>query len=136
MGVVCQDRDLPAHPGAGVQAHIAQGDGQQTGRYLLTRGDNHVIFVIGLRQPGGRGARAVSPGDQLIGLAGHGRDHHRDLLARGHFGRDQTRHSTDALQIGHRSAAKFHHQPRHAEALPLLLVRTGPARHPSARAPF
>jgi hypothetical protein len=60
--------------------------------------------------PCGRAARAVGPGHQLVGLARHGRDHHRDLLARRHFGRDQARHPADALQVGHRGAAELHHQ--------------------------
>ncbi len=110
------DRHLPAQPRAGVQAHVAQGHGQQAGRDLFARRHHGVVFVVRVRQALRGAARAVGPGHQLVGLAGHGRDHHRHLFARGHFGRDQARHATDALQVGHRRAAELHHQPRHVSA--------------------
>ena len=46
VGVVGDDRYLPAQPRARGEAHVAQGHGQQAGRHLLAGGDHGVIFVV------------------------------------------------------------------------------------------
>ena len=59
---------------------------------------------------------AVGPGHQLVGLAGHGRDDHRDPTPAPGLGRHEPGDAADALQVGHRGAAEFHHQTRHEPA--------------------
>ncbi len=110
---VGEDRDLPAEPGLGPYAHVAQRHGEQAGGHLLAGGHHHVVLVVGgIDALRGR-AGAVGPGDQLIGLAGHCGDDHGHLPARLDLGVDQPRHTPDALQVGHRGAAELHHQARH-----------------------
>ena len=75
--VVGVDRDLPAQPGARLDPDFLQRDGQQAGGDLLAGGHHGVVFP-GVVQ----GRQRLAPGDQLVGLAGHGRDHHGDLVAR------------------------------------------------------
>ena len=83
-------------------------------------------------------ACAVGPGDQLVGLAGHGRDHHGDLVAGVDLALDVARDAADALQVGHRRAAEFHHQERHDDprVCPEVLVprlAMGPRQPPRDR---
>ena len=89
---------------------------QQTGGGLggtgLTTSDLVGLTVGGLGRVGG-GAGLIGPGHQLVGLAGHGRDHHGHVEACTHLGRHQPRHATDPLQVGHRSAPEFHRDDRH-----------------------
>ena len=59
-------------------------------------------------------ARLLAPGDELVGLAGHGGDDDRDLVAGVDLALDVARDVADALDIGDRRAAEFHHQTRQA----------------------
>jgi hypothetical protein len=123
----------PSHERA-LQAHVAQDHGQQAGGDLFARGDHHVVFVVGFGKARGGAAGLVGPGDQLIGLAAHGRDDHGHLLARRDFGRHQATDAADALQIGHRGAAELHHQPRHGEHRePEAVVAIDPGQRADAR---
>ena len=97
------DRDLPALPGAGLNAQGLQGDGQQAGRDLLAGGDHGVIFA-GVVQ----GGRLRTPADQFIGLAGHGGDDHGHVMASVHLALDVVRNIADAVYIGDGRAAEFH----------------------------
>ena len=51
----------------------------------------------------------VGPADQLIGRAGHGRDHDGDLVAGVDLALDPRGDRLDALEVGHRGAAELHH---------------------------
>jgi hypothetical protein len=125
---ICQ----PVHERARMP-HVAQGHGQQSCRHLLAGGDHHVVFVVGGLDPLGGRAGAVGPRHQLVGLAGHRRDHHGYLMARVPLGADQPRHPADALQVSHGRTAEFHHQPGHGpRAEPLLRCRRAA---PSSDAP-
>ena len=75
---------------------------------LLARGHDRVVFA-GVVQ--GRGVAA--PGHQLVGLAGHGGDHHRHVVAGIDLALDVARDVADALDIGDRGAAELHHQTGH-----------------------
>ena len=55
------------------------GHGQQAGGDLLARGDHGVVFVVARPAPGPAPGRI--PGHELVGVAGHGRDHDRHLVA-------------------------------------------------------
>ena len=44
-----QDRDLPALPGAGVEAHFLQREGEKAGGDLLAGGDDGVVFASNRR---------------------------------------------------------------------------------------
>jgi hypothetical protein len=104
-----QDRDLPALPGAGRKAKVMQHDGEEPGCDLLARGDDHVVFT-GVVQ----GAGLAAPADQLVGLAGHGRDDDRHVVARLHLALHVPRHVADALHGGDGRAAELHHKAGHA----------------------
>jgi 2-polyprenyl-6-hydroxyphenyl methylase/3-demethylubiquinone-9 3-methyltransferase len=108
VGVGGQDRQLPALPGAGVDPHALQGDRQEPGRDLLARGDHGVVFA---RVVQGRGLAA--PADQLVGLAGHRRHHHGNLMAGIDLALDVAGHIADAVDIGDRGSAEFHDKTGH-----------------------
>ena len=55
----------------------------------------------------------AAPGDQLVGDAGHGRDHDGDVIAGVDLALDVARHVADAVEIGDRRPAEFHHQASH-----------------------
>ena len=47
-------------------------------------------------------------------VAGHGRHHHGDLMAGVDLALDMARHVADAIDIGDRGSAEFHHKPGHS----------------------
>ena len=110
VGVGGHDRQLPALPGAGIDADAFQHDREQAGRDLLAGGDHRVVFA-GVVQ----GGRAPAPADQLVGLAGHGGDHDGDLVAGVDLALDVVRDIADAVDIGDRGSAEFHHQAGHGD---------------------
>ena len=83
VGVVGDDRDLPAQPGAGAARPCCAGS-WPAGRRSPARRRPPPRRIRRRRAagPGAAAPGAVGPGDQLVGLAGHGRDHHGDLVAR------------------------------------------------------
>ena len=117
MRIVGLDRDLPALPGARVDADRLQHERQQPRRHLLARGDHGVVLpgivdvevgALGLR-------RFPDPADQLVGLAGHGRDDDGDLMAGIDLAFDMARDVADAADVGHGRSAEFHHDARHGK---------------------
>ena len=106
--VVGLDRDLPALPRTRLEPHVLEHDRQQAGGDEFARGDHRVVFggVVDRR-------RVAAPGDQLVGLARHRRDNHRDLGAGLDLAFDVARDVANAFDIGDRSAAELHHQTRH-----------------------
>ena len=76
--------------------------------HLLAGGDHGVVFARVVQR-----RRVAAPGDQLVGLAGHGRDHDGDLVAGIDLALDVARDVADAVDVGDRRAAEFHHQPGH-----------------------
>ncbi len=121
MGIIGLDLNLPALPGARIDADRLQRDCQKAARHLLAGRDDSVIFArIVERRTGTADLRHVlHPAHQLVGLAGHGRNDHGNLIACLDLAFDVARHIIDAFQIGHRCAAEFHHDARH--------LRIGPA---------
>ena len=57
--------------------------------------------------------RTVRQGDQLVGLARHGRDNHSHVFALGGAGRHDLSHIGNAVQIADRCAAEFQYRARH-----------------------
>ena len=108
VGVTGLDGDLPALPGARLDAHRLQHDGQQPGRHLLAAG-HHRVVLARIVQRGG----LAHPGDQLVGGAGHGRDDDRHAVAGIDLALDVARDDADALHIGNRRAAELHYNERH-----------------------
>ena len=108
MGVVGAEGNLPALPGPCLDPDLLQRHGDQAGGDLLAGGHHGVVFarIVHRRQ-------RLAPADQLVGDARHGGDHHRDLVARAHFPCDAGGDSADPVEIGHRGAAKLHHDTRH-----------------------
>ena len=102
--VVGADRDLPALPGACLDADLLQGDREQAGGHLLTGRHDRVVFprVVQRRQ-------ALAVGDELVGDAGHGGDHDGDLVPRLDLALHAGRDVADAVEIGDGGAAKLHH---------------------------
>jgi len=121
MGVVGPDRDLPALPGPGMDAYRLQHERQQARRHLLAGRHHGVVFArvvdVEVRPFGLRGV--ADPTDQFVGLARHGRNHDRHLVARVHLAFDVPGHVADATDIGNRSSAEFHHDARHGSDMPL-----------------
>ena len=108
MRIVGQDRDLPALPGARRNADILQHDGEQPGSDLFARRHDRIIFARIVQH-----GSLAAPGDEFVGLAGHRRNHDRDLMAGLHLAFDVARDVADALDIGDRRAAEFHHETGH-----------------------
>ncbi len=96
----CQER-------AGI-SHFLQGQRHQPSRHILARGHHRVVFA-GVEE--GRGL--FDPADELVGLAGHGRDDDDHIIAALDLALDLQRRVLDAGEVGHRGAAEFHHQKRH-----------------------
>jgi hypothetical protein len=102
------ERNLPALPGARLHAHRLQRDGQQAGGHLFARGDHGVIFALVIERIG-----LLAPADQFVGLAGHGRDDDGNIIAGIDLAFDVARDILDALDVGDRGAAEFHHEAGH-----------------------
>jgi hypothetical protein len=111
MGVVGQDRHLPAEPRTRLAAHRLQRHGQQAAGHLLAAGDDHVIFG-GIVERMGLAAEV----DQAVGLARHGRDDHRHLMPGFLLAFDDARHAPNTLGPGHGGATEFHHDAGHKQA--------------------
>ena len=118
VGVAGANRDLPALPGAGRNAHLLKHEGEQTGRHLLA-GRHHRVVLAGVVELGA----VVDPPDEFVGLAGHGGDHDGHLMASLHLAAHVRRHVADALNVGDGRAAEFHHQSGH---VPRSLRRENP----------
>ena len=108
MHVAGLDRQLPALPGTRRDALGLQRQRQQTRGDLFAGGDHRVVFARVVQRRG-----VAAPGDQLIGFARHGGDHNRDLMAGVDLALHVARHVADAVDIGDRRTAEFHHQPSH-----------------------
>ena len=102
------DRDLPALPGARLQAHRLQHDGEEARRHLLAGGDDGIVLAR-VMQHGG----FAHPGDELVGHARHGRDDDGDLVAGVHLALDVARDVTNALDVGDGRAAELHDNNSH-----------------------
>ena len=110
VGIAGLDRDLPALPGAGLNTHVLQHDRKQPRGDLLARRHHGVIFA---RIMQGRGFAA--PLHQLVGPAGHGRDHHGHIVAGVDLALHMARDIADAFDVGDGCAAEFHHEAAHDE---------------------
>ena len=75
--VVGADRDLPAQPGARVDAELLQRE-RQSGPLVTC---SPVATTTSYSRASCSGAMLARPVDQLVGRAGHGRDHDGDLVA-------------------------------------------------------
>ncbi len=102
------DRDLPALPGARVDAHLLQRDREETRRHLLAGGDHRV--VIRARRAW---RRPACTSDELVGLARHGRDDHGHLVAGVHLAFDVARDVPDPVDVGDGGGREFENETRH-----------------------
>ena len=105
------DRDLPALPGAGLDAHALQRDREQTGRDLFAGCHHGVIFARVMHRRG-----VAAPVHQFVGLAGHRRHDDGDIMSGIDFALDVTRDVADSVDIGDGRAAEFHHEAAHDDA--------------------
>jgi hypothetical protein len=105
------DRQLPALPGARIDVEVLEHDREQSGGDLLAGGDNHIIFAGIKNAPLLK--RLLAPRNELIGGAGHRRDHDGHLIAGVDLALDVARDVADAVEIGDRSSAEFHYEASH-----------------------
>jgi hypothetical protein len=107
--------NLPALPGARIDTHGLQSDGQKAGRYLFAGGDDRIILagVVNGSIGASNAGHVLHPADQLVGLARHGRHHDRHLMTGLNLTLHVTRDGANTLQIGDRCAAKFKDQTSH-----------------------
>jgi len=108
VGLVGDDGNLPALPGAGRDAERLQDDRQQPRGHLLAGCHHRVVLARVVQRCG-----LAHPGDQLVGHARHGGDHHGDLVAGIDLALDVMRHVADALQVSDRGAAELHDKEGH-----------------------
>ena len=114
MGIRRLDRNLPALPGARLDAHFAERQRQQAGCHLFARSDHRIIFGLIIdRVVGDRFGRLAAPAHQFVGLAGHGRDDNGHLIAGLHLTLHMLGDVADAFNIGDGRAAEFHYQTGH-----------------------
>src|SRR4029450_10444377 len=99
-------------------------------RHRLAGGHHGVIFPRIMQRRGG-----AAPGHQLVGLAGHRRNHHRHVMAGIHLALHMARDVADTIDVCDGRAAEFHHEAAHDDAcIPLdkdkfrqLALKTGSA---------
>ena len=108
MGVAGSNRDLPALPGTCLNAEALQHDREQAGGDLFAGCNNGVIFACVMHRRG-----VAAPFHQFIGLAGHRRHHHGDIVAGIDLALHMERDVADAVDIGDGCAAEFHHEAAH-----------------------
>ena len=116
MRIGRQNRNLPALPRAGGDAHVLQDNREQARCHLFAGGDDRIIFARVIQ-----GRALFAPGDQLIGLARHGGDDHGHIVASGDLALHMARDILNALNIGDGRAAEFHDQTGHRS----LMEETG-----------
>ena len=105
-----------------LQADVAKRHGQQARRHLLAGGDHRVVFVVGGGQALGRRARRRrSRPPARWSCRPWPRPRRPPACPRATSASTSRATLADALQVGHRGAAEFHHQPRHAWRPPLDL---------------
>jgi hypothetical protein len=85
-----------------------QRDGQQAGRDLLARCDNHVIFFRVMQR-----CRFTAEIDEPVSLASHRGNDDSDLVSGIDFPLHARSDVADALGPRHRRAAEFHHDLGH-----------------------
>ena len=81
-----------------------QNNGEKTGGYLFAGGDNGVVFA-----PVAKLCGLLAPAYKFVGLACHGGDHDRDVMAFAPLARDVPCNLANALYVRDRRAAKFHY---------------------------
>ena len=111
MGTVGLQRNLPAEPGARIDAHILQRDRQEPGRHLLPARDHGVIFACIVQ-----GARLAAPPDEFVGLAGHGGDDDGYVVARIDLAFHMPGHVPDAVEVGDGGATEFQNETGHGRS--------------------
>ena len=113
VAVIGLEAQLPAEPGARLEAFAAQRQREQPGRHLLSRGDNHIVLVVVKVAGEVLAGRAIRKGDQLVGLPGHRRHDHGHLLALGSARSHDLGDVGNTVQIANRSAPEFQYCARH-----------------------
>ena len=124
MARVGAERHLPALPAARRHAHLLQRQRHQPGGDVLARGDHRVVLARVVEERG-----LAHPADQLVGLAGHGRDDDGHVVAALDLALDLGGGVADAVEVGDGGAAEFHHQtghgPRPADGVGRALLSAG-----------
>ena len=103
VAAVRDERDLPALPGTGRDAHGLQNNRHEPGGDLLAGRDHGIVFPRVVLRTG-----FARPGDELVGVPGHGGHDNRDPVARIHLALHMPRGITDTFDIGDGRSAKLH----------------------------
>src|SRR3954471_12713584 len=98
---------------------MIEHDREQPRRHLFARGHHRVVFARIMQRRG-----LARPSDKLIGRARHRGYDDSDLMASIDLALDVARHIADAVNIGDRRSAEFHHQARHAKYDPTKVTRS------------
>ena len=89
------ERHLPALPAPRRHAHLLQGQRHQPGGDVLARRHHRVVLAGVVEERG-----LPHPADELVGLAGHGRDDDRDVVAALDLALDLGGGVADAVEVG------------------------------------
>ena len=88
-----------------------QRDREQARGHLFAGCHHGVIFARIMHRRG-----VAAPVHQFVGLAGHRRHHHGDIMSGIDLALDVARDVADAVDIGDGRAAEFHHEAAHDDA--------------------
>ncbi len=110
VGVIGDDRDLPALPRPRLQPHGLQDDGEEPRRHLLAGRDDGIVLARIVQE-----RRFAHVGDELVRDARHRGHDHGHLVAGVDLAFHVLGHVADALDIGNGRAAEFHHYDGHCK---------------------
>src|SRR5579871_1269970 len=102
------NRNLPALPGARDDSHSLQDDREKPRRDLFAGGDHGVVFARVMQH-----RRLAAQTHELVGGAGHGRDHDGHVVSGVDLTLDVAGDVADAVDIGDGRAAELHDEPGH-----------------------
>jgi hypothetical protein len=109
VGVIGQDRQLPALPRPRIDADAFEYDGKQARGHLLAGSKDRIIFARVVQD-----GCLAAPFDEPVGRARHGRDHDGHFMAGVDLALDVLRDVADAVDIGDRRSAEFHDETSHS----------------------
>ena len=92
---------------------VLQNDRHQARGHLLAGRHDGIVFARVVNAPFLQGR--LAPGHELVGDAGHGGDHDRDLMAGIDLALDVARGVADAVDVGDRRSAKLHDETGHGD---------------------
>ena len=108
MRAVGSDGQLPTLEGPRRHAHFLQGKRHQPAGYLLAGRDHRIVLRRVVERRDG-----CDPTDEIVGDAGHRRNHHRHLVPGRGFGSHTLCGIANSFPVRDRGAAEFQYETRH-----------------------